>query len=60
MKQITFRLKTGQLLKEEIENRTKDVKAGVLLSIVGGLENVVLRMGGSTPAETGFKELEIE
>lgn len=49
MKQLTFRLKPGQLLKEEIERRVKEnnIKAGVLLSIVGGLENAVLRMAGS-------------
>lgn len=51
MEQITFRLKPGQYLKEEIEKiaRDKDIKAGVLLSIVAGLENVVLRMAGSEP-----------
>jgi hypothetical protein len=51
MKQLTFRLKTGQLLKEEIEKRAKDagIKGGVLLSLVGGLKNAVLRMAGSTP-----------
>jgi predicted DNA-binding protein with PD1-like motif len=47
MDQLTFRLKPGQLLKEEIEERAKDIKAGVLLSIVGSLENAVLRMAGS-------------
>lgn len=51
MKQITFRLKPGQYLKEEIEKitREKDIRAGVLLSIVAGLENAVLRMAGSEP-----------
>lgn len=51
MRQLTFRLKSGQLLKEEIEKRVKEngIKAGVLLSIVGAVENVVLRMAGSTP-----------
>ena len=49
MKQLTFRLKPGEFLKENIEALTKDIKAGVLLSIVGGLENAVLRMAGSTP-----------
>ena len=58
MKQLTFRLKGGQLLKEEIENRVKDagIKAGVLLSIVGGLENAVLRMAGSTPDQPDLKQ----
>jgi uncharacterized protein len=48
MNQLSFRLKTGQLLKEQIEEKTKGVKAGVLLSIVGALENVNLRMAGAT------------
>ena len=56
MKQLTFRLKPGEFLKENIEARTKDIKAGVLLSIVGGLENAVLRMAGSTPDNPIIKE----
>lgn len=48
MKHLTFRLKSGQFLKEEIEARAKDIKAGVLLSIVGALENANLRMAGAT------------
>lgn len=49
MKQLSFRLRPGQFLKEEIEKSAVDhqIKAGVLLSIVGGLENAVLRMAGS-------------
>ncbi len=60
MKQITFRLKPGQLLKEEIEKtvRDKEVKAGVLLSIVGGLENAVLRMAGSEPGNQAVRKWE--
>lgn len=53
MKHLSFRLKPGQFLKEEIEGRTRHVKAGVLLSAVGSLENVSLRMAGtSTDHET--------
>lgn len=46
MRQVTFRLKAGDLLKEEIEKRAKEmsIQAGVLLSIVAGVENAVLRM----------------
>jgi predicted DNA-binding protein with PD1-like motif len=60
MKQITFRLKPNQFLKEEIVRITKEnnIKAGVLLSIVGGLENAVLRMAGSTPDNQLVKEWE--
>lgn len=56
MYQRTFRLNPGELLKEEIEKRTTDVSAGVLLSIVGGLEKVVLRMAGSEPDHQIVKE----
>jgi len=58
MEQLTFRLKPGQFLKEEIENRTKEIKAGVLLSIVGGLENAVLRMAGSKPNNQIIKKVD--
>jgi uncharacterized protein len=49
MQQITVRLKPGQLLKEEIERIAveRNIKAGVLLAIVAGLENAILRMAGS-------------
>lgn len=57
MKHLTFRLKPGDLLKEEIEQRTENVSAGVLLSIVGGLESARLRMAGATPKDQPIKEL---
>ncbi len=57
MKQLTFRLKSGQLLKEEIESRAKNIKAGVLLCIVGALENANLRMPGATPENQVVKNL---
>jgi len=58
MNQITIRLRSGQYLKEEIEKlaKEKDIKAGVLLSIVGGLENAKLRMAGSEPDNQIVKE----
>lgn len=58
MKQITVRLKSGQLLKEEIEKvaSAENVSAGVLLSVVGGLKNAVLRMPGSTPENQKVKK----
>lgn len=55
MKPLTFRLKQGQFLKEEIEARTKGVEAGVLLSVVAGLEVAVLRMAGATPEHQEIK-----
>ena len=58
MRQLTFRLKPGELLREEIEKKAKEhgIKAGVLLSIVGGLEHAVLRMAGSRPDDQVVKE----
>lgn len=49
MKQITFRIKPGQDLRQEIEGvaRDKGIEASVLLSVVGGLESAKLRMAGS-------------
>lgn len=58
MKHLTFRLRPGQFLKEEIELQTKDVEAGVLLSIVGALENANLRMAGATPARQDVRNFE--
>jgi predicted DNA-binding protein with PD1-like motif len=58
MKQLTFRLKSGQFLKEEIEAKTKGVRAGVLLSVVGALQNANLRMAGSTPENQKIKNFE--
>lgn len=58
MKQLTFRLKQGQFLKEEIEKRSKNVKAGVLLSVVGALENANLRMAGATTDNQIVKNFE--
>jgi predicted DNA-binding protein with PD1-like motif len=58
MKQLTIRLRPGQLLKEEIKKLAveNDIKAGVLLSIVGGLENAKLRMAGSEPDDQIVEE----
>ncbi|MBD3251678.1 DUF296 domain-containing protein [Candidatus Uhrbacteria bacterium] len=60
MKQISFRLKPGDLLREEIERRASenDIKAGVLLSIVGGLKHAELRMAGSEPDAQSFMSFE--
>lgn len=58
MRQLTFRLNPGQFFKEEIEKTAVDqnIKAGVLLSVVGGLENVILRMAGSDADNQTVKE----
>ncbi len=58
MKQITFRIKPGGFLKEEIVKAAQkhNIGAGVLLSIVGGLQNAVLRMAGATPDKQEIKD----
>jgi len=58
MRQITARLKSGQDLKEEIENfaNEKGIGAGVLVSLVGGLGKTVLRMPGATPEKQVVRE----
>lgn len=56
MNQISFRLHPGELLKEEIERRTAHVDAGVVLSLVGGLENARLRMADSDVTNQIVKE----
>ncbi|MDQ7814893.1 MAG: DNA-binding protein [Patescibacteria group bacterium] len=58
MEQVSFRLKPGQLLFEEIEKGVKEkgIKAGVLLSIVAGLQNARLRMAGSDADDQIVKE----
>ncbi len=60
MRQISFRLKPGKLLKEEIENYavTHNILAGCLLSIVGGLDKTVLRMADATPESQIIKTWE--
>lgn len=47
---LTFRLKPGQYLKEEIEKAAREqaIRSGVLLSVVGSLRSAVLRMAGSS------------
>jgi len=58
MKQLTFRLKSGQFLKEEIESRTKNINAGILLSIVGALDNANLRMAGANLTKQDVRNFE--
>lgn len=48
MRQISFRLNPGELLKEAIEKAVKDhgIKAGVVLSAVGALDHAAIRLAG--------------
>lgn len=51
MRTIIFRLKPGADLKSSIEAMIKqhDIHAGFIVTCVGGLEQVVVRMAGATP-----------
>ena len=51
MKTIIFRLKPGADLKSSIEEmiRQQDIKAGFIVTCVGGLEQAVVRMAGAKP-----------
>jgi len=46
MKQLSFRIKQGELFRESIERICTEsgVKAGVILSAVGGFQKIFLRM----------------
>lgn len=61
MRQITKRLKRGQDLREGIESLVKenDIKAGVIISVVGGLKSAKLRMGDGKTVESWDEALEI-
>lgn len=60
MKLHTFRLKTGQDLRVEIEKFTKDkdIKAGFVVTCVGALNPAKLRMAGATPDNQQVKIFE--
>ncbi|MBI2607575.1 MAG: DNA-binding protein [Candidatus Doudnabacteria bacterium] len=60
MKQITVRLKPGQDLRKEIDKIIKEqqIKAGVILSLVGSLNKAVLRMAGAVPGKDEIKTFE--
>lgn len=58
MKQITFRLKPGELLKEAIEKAVLEhgIEAGCMLSLVGSLSHTVLRMADAAVGHEPVKE----
>jgi uncharacterized protein len=61
MKQITKRFTKGQDLRVEIEKviSENNIKAGVIVSAVGSLEPVVLRMAGAKEVKKWEGEFEI-
>lgn len=61
MKTYTFRLKSGQDLRREIEGfvKKKGIRAGVVLSAVGGLRTIHLRLAGARDFLSRQGEFEI-
>lgn len=51
MKTISMRLKPGEDLKKSIEQAvsSQDIKAGFIVTCVGGVNQVTARMAGATP-----------
>lgn len=60
MKVITIRLKEGQFFREEIERivREEGIRAGVILSAVGGIKNAALRVPKLDTGEHVVKQME--
>ncbi len=58
MEQVTFRLKSGDLLKETIERVVQEnyIEAGGMLSMVGSLDVAVLRMADATSDSRPVKQ----
>ena len=61
MKQITKRLKDGEDLRQAIQNLAAEnnIKAGVILSMVGSLKKAHLRMAGAKTSKQWEEEFEI-
>jgi predicted DNA-binding protein with PD1-like motif len=60
MKNITVRLKEGQFFREEIERvvREREIRAGVILSAVGGIKNANLRVPKFDTGEHVVKQMD--
>lgn len=59
MKTILFRLKPGEDLKGGIEKvvAKNDIKAGFIVTCVGGLSQATVRMAGATPEKQDIQTL---
>lgn len=59
---MTFRLKPGADLKKSIESIVveRSIKAGFIISCVGGLEQAVVRMAGATPDAQDIRTLKAD
>ena len=55
----TFRLKTGEKLKESLNNysKKKNLSAAIILSVVGGAKEASIRMPGATPNKQTIKKI---
>jgi predicted DNA-binding protein with PD1-like motif len=60
MKVFAFRLKPGSDLKTSIEEviAKQNIKAGFIISCVGGLQKAVVRMAGAKPAKQDIRTFE--
>ena len=60
MKHLTVRLKDGQDFRKEVETlvRTQGIRAGVILSAVGGIQKAVLRVPKLDTGEHPVQQLE--
>ena len=60
MRQMSFRLREGQFLKEEIEKFAveQNIGAGVLISAVGGLKEITFRLSAATPGNHEYKNVQ--
>jgi uncharacterized protein len=58
MKLFSFRLKPGRDLKLEIEKfaKIKSIKAGFIITCVGSLSEVTMRMAGASPDKQDIRE----
>lgn len=60
MKIYTFRIKPGNDLKSSLEEfvKTHDIKAGFIITCVGGLNRAVMRMAGAQPDKQDIRTYE--
>lgn len=60
MKVHTFRIKPGNDLKAELENFVKanNIKAGFIITCVGGLNQATMRMAGAVPEKQDIRTYE--
>lgn len=62
MKTLVTRLKPGAELRSQIEKLAEahNIKAGYIITCVGGLSHVTCRMAGATPAKQDVRDFKAE